>query len=43
MLLQRKPYEIDLEAVPVIEGLALSGGKLYISLQNGRVLCYGGS
>jgi outer membrane protein assembly factor BamB len=35
--------EIDLEAVPVIEGLSLSGGKLFISLQNGKVQCYGGN
>lgn len=35
--------EIALEALPSAEGLSISDGKLYVSLQNGKLLCFGGN
>jgi len=35
--------EIALEAPASAEGLSISDGKLYVSLQNGKLLCYGGN
>lgn len=33
--------EYRLDAPPVFDGLAAAGGRLYVSLQNGRLLCMG--
>ncbi|MCY3020446.1 MAG: PQQ-binding-like beta-propeller repeat protein [Planctomycetota bacterium] len=33
--------EIPLEAPPTYDGLAVAGEKVYVSLQNGTVLCFG--
>ena len=35
--------EIPLESPTSAEGLSISDGKLYVSLQNGKLLCFGGS
>jgi len=35
--------EIALEALPSAEGLSIADGKLYVSLQNGKLLCFGGN
>jgi hypothetical protein len=31
-----------LHAVPVLDGMAAAGGKLYVSLTDGSVMCFGG-
>ncbi|HOX08659.1 MAG TPA: PQQ-binding-like beta-propeller repeat protein [Planctomycetota bacterium] len=36
-----KAASVALPAAPVYEGLALAGGKLYASLEDGRVICLG--
>jgi len=35
--------EITLEALPSAEGLSIADGRLYVSLQNGKLLCFGGN
>ncbi len=37
----RKLSETKLPAMPVFDGAAVAGGKLYISLKDGTVVCYG--
>jgi outer membrane protein assembly factor BamB len=39
----KKLAEYKLPAPPVWDGLAAAGGRLYISLQNGKVLCFRGA
>ena len=39
----RKLAEYKLPAPPVWDGLAAAGGRLYISLQNGTILCFRGA
>jgi hypothetical protein len=34
--------ELPLEASPVWDGLAAASGRLYVTLENGTVLCLGG-
>ena len=36
-----KLAELALPAPPAAEGLAVAGGRVYVSTQDGRVLCYG--
>ncbi|MEA3368243.1 MAG: PQQ-binding-like beta-propeller repeat protein, partial [Planctomycetota bacterium] len=38
-----KRAEVKLDAPPAWDGMAAAGGRLFISLQDGRVLCLGGS
>ena len=38
----RKLAEYNLESGPVWDGMAAAGGRLYLSMKNGRVLCLGG-
>ncbi len=33
--------ELDLPAVPVFDGMASAGGRLYLSLNDGTVICLG--
>ena len=33
--------ELDLPAVPVLDGMAAAGGRLYLSLKDGTVICLG--
>ena len=33
--------ELDLPAVPVLDGMASAGGRLYLSLKDGTVICLG--
>jgi outer membrane protein assembly factor BamB len=33
--------ELDLPAVPVLDGMASAGGRLYVSLKDGTVICLG--
>ena len=33
--------QLALGAAPVFDGLAAAGGRLYVSLKNGRVACLG--
>jgi outer membrane protein assembly factor BamB len=37
----KKLAEWPLDAPPVYHGLAVAGGRLYVSLQNGNVVCFG--
>jgi len=34
-------YETELSVMPVFDGMAVAGGKVYISLKNGSVACFG--
>jgi hypothetical protein len=34
-------HELDLSAPPVWDGMAAANGRLFLSLENGRVICYG--
>jgi hypothetical protein len=36
-----KLAEYDLDAPPVYDGMAVSGGRLYLSTSDGRILCMG--
>ena len=36
-----KKAELDLPAMPVLDGMAAASGRLYVALQNGTVLCLG--
>ena len=33
--------KLDLPAVPVLDGMASAGGRLYLSLNDGTVICLG--
>jgi hypothetical protein len=33
--------EFDLPAAPVLDGMASAGGRLYLSLKDGTVICLG--
>ncbi len=33
--------ELDLPAMPVLDGMASAGGRLYLSLKDGTVICLG--
>ena len=35
--------ELELPALTSAEGLSIAGGRLYVSLQNGKLLCFGGN
>jgi outer membrane protein assembly factor BamB len=35
----KKTFELALDAPPVCNGLAMAGGRLYVSLENGRLVC----
>ena len=35
--------EMTLETSPSAEGLSIADGRLYVSLQNGKLLCFGGN
>ena len=37
-----KLAEHELDALPVFDGLAAAGGKLYLATKDGRVLCFRG-
>lgn len=37
----KKVAEFPLEAPPVYQGVAVSGGRVYVSLQNGQMVCFG--
>lgn len=37
----KKMAEVPLESAPSYEGLAVAGGRVYVSLQNGNLLCFG--
>ena len=37
-----KLAELALDTPPVFDGLIAAGGRLYVSLEDGRVVCYGG-
>ena len=34
--------EVALDAPPVLDGMAAANGKLYLSLTDGSILCFGG-
>jgi len=34
--------ELKLDAAPIHGGLAIAGGKVFVSLEDGRLLCLGG-
>ena len=38
----KKLAQYNLESVPVWDGMAAANGRLYLSMKNGRVLCFGG-
>ena len=38
----KKLAQYNLESVPVWDGMAATNGRLYLSMKNGRVLCFGG-
>ncbi len=38
----KKLAEVKLDAPPVFDGMAAAGGRLYISLENGRLICMEG-
>jgi hypothetical protein len=38
----KKLAESKLDSIPVFDGMAAAGGKLFLSLQDGRVICLGG-
>ncbi|MDP6524889.1 MAG: PQQ-binding-like beta-propeller repeat protein [Kiritimatiellia bacterium] len=35
--------ETTMDAMPVIDGMSMAGGQLFISLKNGELVCYGGN
>ena len=37
----RKLLSLPLSAAPVSEGIAVAGGRLYVSTRDGRILCFG--
>ena len=37
----KKAAELKLDAPPVSEGMAAAGGRLYVSTQDGKLLCFG--
>ncbi len=37
----QKQTELDLPALPVLDGMAAAGGRLYVALRNGTVVCLG--
>ena len=37
-----KMAEYELDSPPVFDGMAVAGGKLYISLESGELVCFGG-
>ena len=38
----KKLAEYPLDAAPIWDGLAVASGRLYLSLNDGRVMCLGG-
>ena len=37
-----KKAELQLDAAPAYDGMAIAGGRLYLSLTDGKILCLGG-
>jgi hypothetical protein len=37
----KKVAEFPLDAPPVYQGVAVAGGRVYVSLQNGQMVCFG--
>jgi len=37
----KKISEVKLDAMPVFDGMSAAGGKIYLSLKNGSVVCFG--
>jgi hypothetical protein len=38
----RKYSELRLDSLPVWDGMIASGGKLYLAMMNGEIVCYSG-
>jgi len=38
----KKLSEIRMDNAPVFDGLSAAGGKLFLSLRNGELVCFGG-
>ena len=37
----KKLAQYDLDSPPIFDGMAAAGGRLYLSMKNGKVLCFG--
>ena len=38
----KKLSEIKMESAPVFDGMSAAGGKLFLSLRNGELVCFSG-